>query len=297
MPLQKIQGHTYYYPNSTNIGVLRSKSGLSLLIDAGIDSSAGRGLAQALDAEGLKAKYVVLTHAHPDHFGAVKWLKEQFTGLIRYASEGEALWMMHPHLESQAMYGATPLKELENRFLKGPKIEIDEFLKPGVTEIGDKRLEIFPLPGHTYDQLGVLTGDSVLFAGDSLFSEEIMLKYGFPFLLDIERQLETIERIRKIEADYVVLSHADQVYSSIYDLCDQNKSRIEDFLEKILKLCDQPMTREDVTEQILLATGMEVDVSRYQMTFATVGAFISYLANGELIAKSIIGGKCYFYRE
>lgn len=297
MTLTKIHGYTYYYPAATNIGIFRFKNGMALLIDAGIDSTAGRGLAHALEGEGLKPKYLIVTHAHPDHFGAAKWLKEQFTGLLRYTSAGEALWMKYPHLESQALYGANPLRELENRFLKGPAVEIDDVLVTGETEIGEKRFQIIPLPGHTYDQIGVLTGDSVLFAGDSLFSEEIMAKYGFPFLLDVEHQLLTLERLAKLEAEYIILSHATQVYSSITSLCEENKARIEQYLALILDWCNQPLTREDVTEQILNASQMEVDVAQYHMTFATAGAFLSYLSNRKELAKSVIGGKCYFYRE
>ncbi|MHB1653721.1 MAG: MBL fold metallo-hydrolase [Desulfitobacteriaceae bacterium] len=295
--LQKINGHTYYYPGPTNIGVVRYKNGMALLVDVGIDSTAGRALAQVVEGEGLKPKYVILTHAHPDHFGAVKWLKEQFTGLLRYASEEEALYMKFNRLEGQALYGASPLRELEGRFLRGPVVEVDTFLQAGAVEIGDKRFEIIPLPGHTYAQIGILTGDGVLFAGDSLFSEQTMEKYGFPFLLDVEQQLMTLERLRGLEVSAVVLSHAPQIYSSITSLCNQNKGRIEEYLEKVLDWCNQPLTREDVTEQVLLTAKMEVDVPQYHMTLATVGAFLSYLANRKDLEKSVISGKCYYYRE
>lgn len=297
MSLLKIQGHTYYYPSATNVGVVRYKNGMALLIDAGIDSTAGKGLAQALEAESLKPKYIVITHAHPDHFGAVKWLKEQYTGLIRYASEGEALWLTHPLLESRALFGAHPLKELEGRFLKGPQIEVDMFLDEGETEIGDKRFQLISLPGHTYNQIGIITSDSVLFAGDSLFSEEIMDKYSFPFILDVEQQLNTINRLNELKVEHVVLSHAPKVYTSISNLCAKNKERIENYLEEILEWCSQPLSREDVTEKILTLTEMDVDIARYHMTFATVGAFLAYLANCKNLEKTVISGKCYYYRE
>lgn len=295
--LVKIVGHTYYYPAPTNVGVIRYKNGMALFVDAGIDSTAGRALAQTVEAEGLKPKYVVITHAHPDHYGAVKWLKEQYTGLLRYAGKEEALYMKHNQLEGQALFGANPLRELQGRFLKGPAIEIDIYIQEGEVEIGDKSFKIIPLPGHTYAQIGILTGDGVLFAGDSLFSEQIMDKYSFPFLLDVESQLETLERLQGLEVAAVVLSHASEVYTSIKDLCAQNKTRIEEYLTKILEWCSQPLTREDVTEQILIAAGMEVDVPQYHMTFATAGAFLSYLSNRKILEKSVISGKCYYYRE
>lgn len=295
--LEKIIGHTYYYSGPTNVGVIRYKNGMALLVDAGIDSTAGRALAQAVEAEGLKPKYVIITHAHPDHYGAVKWLKEQYTGLLRYANEEEALYLKHNQLEGEALYGASPLRELQGRFLKGPSIEVDSFIQEGEVELGDKRFTIVPLAGHTYAQIGVLTGDGVLFAGDSLFSEQIMDKYGFPFLLDVELQLETIERLQALEVSAVVLSHAPQIYTLIKDLCAQNKARIEEYLAKILEWCNQPLTREDVTEQIILASGMDVDIPQYYMTLATTGAFLSYLANRKAIEKSVISGKCYYYRE
>ncbi|MDI6879893.1 MAG: MBL fold metallo-hydrolase [Desulfitobacteriaceae bacterium] len=295
--LQKVNGQTYYCPGPTNIGVVRYKNGMALLVDAGIDSTAGRGLAQALEAEGLKPKYLILTHAHPDHFGAAKWLKEQYTGLLRYASGEEAMYMKYHRLESEALYGASPLRELEGRFLKGPAIEVENFLKPGVVELGEKRFQIIALPGHTFHQIGVLTGDGVLFAGDSLFSEAIMEKYAFPFLLDVEAELQTLKNLEELEVQAVVLSHGKEPYSSIKELCAKNRERIEEYLEMIGDGCNQPLTREDVTEQILLAAGTEADIPGYHMAFATAGAFLSYLANRHELEKSIVGGKCYFYKE
>ncbi|CAA7602290.1 Metallo-beta-lactamase superfamily [Acididesulfobacillus acetoxydans] len=294
--LEKINGHTYYCPGATNVGVVRYKNGMVLLIDAGIDSAAGRAVAQALEAEHLKAKYVLLTHAHPDHFGAVKFLKEQYTGLERYASAGEAIYLTNNLLESRALFGASPLRELEGRFHKGPVLALEGTVPEGEVEFGDKRYRIIPLPGHTYDQIGVLTGDGVLFAGDSLFSEEIMAKYGFPFLLDVEQQLQTLERLSAQEVSAVVLSHASQVYSSIQTLCAQNKARIDEYLMKIQKWCDQPLTREEVTEQIIVSAALDPDIAQYQMTFATAGAFLSYLAKAKALEKSVISGKCYYYR-
>lgn len=295
--LQKINGQTYYYPGPTNVGVVRYKNGMAVLVDAGIDSTAGRGLAQALEAEGLKPKYLILTHAHPDHFGAAKWLKEQYTGLLRYASAEEAIYMKHNLLESQALYGASPLRELEGRFLKGPAIDVEEFLLPGEVELGDRRFRIISLPGHTFAQIGVLTGDGVLFAGDSLFSEGIMEKYAFPFLLDIEAELQTLKALEELEVQAVVLSHAKEPYTSIKELCAKNRERINEYLERIINWCGQPLTREDVTGQILLEAGVEAEIPEYHMAFATAGAFLSYLANRHELEKSIIGGKCYFYRE
>lgn len=297
MSLMKLQGHSYYHKGPTNVGVVRYKNGMALLLDAGIDSTAARAIAQSVEEDGLKPKYLVLTHAHPDHFGGAKWLKEQYTGLLRYASEGEALGLKYPRLESQALFGAQPLRELEGRALKGPKVEVDEIIKPGERDFGDKKFEIIPLPGHTYDQIGILTGDGVLFAGDSLFSEEIMAKYPFPFLLDIEAQLNTIDVLDQMAAEQVVLSHAEKVYASIHPLCQANKSRIEEHLTKIRDWCSQPLSREDVAEQVIQQGGTEPGIGEYYMTYATIGAFLSYLANCGELGKSVIGGKLYFYQE
>ena len=297
MALTKIQGHTYYYPGATNVGVVRFKNGMALLVDAGIDATAGRALAQAVEAEGLKPKYLIVTHAHPDHFGAAKWLREQYTGLSHYAPPGEVPFLEHPRLEGQALFGASPLQELEGRFLKGPAMPVDVVMPEGELEIGDKRFTIISLPGHTYGQVGVLSGDGVLFAGDSLFSEEIMTKYGFPFLLDVEQQLATLEKLAALNPPYVLLAHANGVVTGVRKLCEQNRARIDEYLTKILEWCDQPLTREDLTEQVIMDSHMEVDVAQYQMTWATVGAFLAYLANRDQLAKSIIGGKLYFYRE
>lgn len=297
MKLVKIQGHSSYYSGATNVGVVRYKNGFSLIIDAGIDAAAGKNLAQALEDEGLKPKYVLVTHAHPDHFGAVKWLKEQYTGLQRYSSAGEAVYLANPGLATRMLYGAAPVKELESRYLQGPATDIDIILTEGDIEIGDKKFSTVYLPGHTHDQIGIISADGVLFAGDSLFSTEIIEKYAFPYLVDIEAQLQTIAKLSALDVQYTLLSHAKEVITNLPQLCEQNKHQIEHYNAKILEWCNQPLTREDIAEMILTETGREADLGRYYMTYSTTGAFLAYLANKQALAKSVIGGKCYFYRD
>jgi len=295
--LQKIQGHTYYFPAPTNVGVIRNKSGMVLMVDVGIDSTAGRAAVEAIEAEGLKPKYVIVTHYHPDHSGALKWLKDHYPGVESYASGPDALMMANPYLNAEILYGAAPLRQLESRYLKGPAVNVDRSVEAGPLEIGDKKYQIIELPGHADGQIGILTSDAVLFIGDALFSEETMAKYGFPYLIDIGKQLETIDTLAQMDAEYVVLAHASKVYPSIAELCKLNKERIEYFCEQILEWCNQPLTREDIAEKIIQMTGMEVDIRQYHLTLSTTGAFLSYLANRQDLSFEVIAGKCYFFRE
>ena len=79
--INKTEGRTYYISSATNVGVYRYRNGLCTLIDTGLDNTTGRKITQVLENNNLKVKYIVNTHAHPDHFGANNFIKENILAL------------------------------------------------------------------------------------------------------------------------------------------------------------------------------------------------------------------------
>ena len=106
-------------------------------------------LLNALD--GLKLKYILLTHGHFDHVGAVQELK-QATGAKVFAGEGEARGtQLHPLTPEQ----------------------VDEFYRDEQTiPVGQAEVKVFYTPGHSQGCVCLLCGD-VMFTGDTLFAGDI----------------------------------------------------------------------------------------------------------------------------
>ncbi len=133
-------------------------AGEAIVIDGGDDVPA---IAERLDAHGLRARYLVHTHAHVDHIGALEPLRERCGGAALLHPADRPLYAT---LAEQARWlgltGVTPTA------LDGDLAEGDRFV------VGELALEVLHTPGHTPGSTSfALTraGRTTLFTGDTLF--------------------------------------------------------------------------------------------------------------------------------
>lgn len=109
-------------------------------------------------------KYIILTHGHFDHIGAVKYLKEKTNAKI----------LIH-ELDSKML-----ISSVDNLsafvWLKQGRIvqeKADELIKDkDEYQIGNKVFSIIHTPGHTKGGICILF-DNFLFSGDTLFKESV----------------------------------------------------------------------------------------------------------------------------
>ncbi len=295
MELKKIRGRTYYIPAATNVGVYRYRNGLCTLVDTGINNTAGRKIIELLEDNNLKIKYIINTHAHPDHFGANNFIKEKYPGVQILTSYKEKLFMENSFLEQTVLYGAAAMPGLSARILKAQDTAVDLVVDEGITELDNKKFEIVSLEGHSIGQIGVATEDSVLFCGDAFFSEDKMDKYPFPFVFDLEAHLKTLEFLLGSNYECYMISHCDGPLDNPKPLIQKNIDNINHNLEIILDYLSQPLTREDLTELLIKKYDIDMNLSQYFITISSVGAFLTYLLEKQSINMDIIDGKMYFY--
>lgn len=127
------------------------------VIDPGGD---GEDIIKAVKAMEGRVKYILLTHGHMDHTGAVAMLKEEFEAPIYIQKQDEEL------IENGSyMFGPLTYKGIKVEFDKNVK-ENDEF------KIGESIIRCIETPGHTPGGVCYLAEDS-LFTGDTLFLRSI----------------------------------------------------------------------------------------------------------------------------
>ncbi len=299
MQLTKVNGNTYYIPAPTNIGVFQFKDKYTLLIDTGDNNQQSRKIADIIQDNNLSIKYIVNTHNHIDHAGGNMFLQEHYPGSLFYASENEKLFLENGYLFPMYIYGGNPVNELSRHFLKSKKLRVDEILIPGVCKVNDERFDIIPLPGHTRGQIGIGTRDRVGFLGDSLFSQEIITKYSFPFLFNIEDQLGSYKTIEELDYDWFVIGHAAQVYNlaEIKALVQFNRDNLEYYLAMALDLFTQPHTREELLEEICILAELQLDFKEYYFSLSTSAAIITYLHDQGDLTCQLENGKLYYYKK
>jgi hydroxyacylglutathione hydrolase len=132
---------------ATNCYILKAGEEATVIDPGAEDERLLRALA------GHRLRYILLTHAHPDHLGGVPRLKREFPGasLLLHGADLEGLrWFL-------------------------PQLEPDGLLEEGTTlRLGKEELRVLHTPGHSPGSVVfMLTGDGRLFVGDLLFRDSI----------------------------------------------------------------------------------------------------------------------------
>ncbi len=114
---------------------------------------------EMLDAIGAKVKYILLTHCHGDHIGAVNELREKCGGTVLIHREDE------PGLKN-------PDTNLSNHIGMG-NVTIEDASRlneDDLIHVGDLEFKIIHTPGHTAGSISIYCEqEKLIFSGDTLF--------------------------------------------------------------------------------------------------------------------------------
>ena len=145
-----------YGVNCYIIGDENTKKGA--IIDPGEN---GEGILNLVKENGLEIEYIILTHSHGDHIGALEYLRKNFNcKVVAHIDEKELLNDADKNLT--AIMGMPEVA-----------IDADVYVKEGdELRLGDLNLKFYHTPGHTSGCMCVLVNDA-LFTGDTLFAGSI----------------------------------------------------------------------------------------------------------------------------
>jgi hydroxyacylglutathione hydrolase len=147
-----------YGTNCYIVGSESTKSGM--IIDPGAEP---KNILNAVDTLGLSISWIVITHSHFDHIGALKAVKDA-TGAKFAIHEAEA------EGASQAL--AQVVGGILSRSITKP-VKPDKSLEDGdVLDAGDLHFTVLHTPGHSRGGIS-LVGHGVVFSGDTLFNSGI----------------------------------------------------------------------------------------------------------------------------
>ncbi len=266
---------TYYIPNATNIGFYLEDENNVWIIDTGIDADTGKKILRLTDEKGWKVKGIINTHSHADHMGGNNLIVSR-TGCKVLAHKTEKGICEHTLLNTTAVYGGFPHNEIRTKFFYSKPTE-------GVLEVADNLpagLEIFPLPGHTFDMIGIKTPDNVYFLADSLVSNVTVTKYHVFYLYDIKSHYETLEFLKNLndEAKGAVFipSHCERM-EDILELTEMNKAKVDEIKDLVLNLCETPTTLEKIVKSVFDHYELKMNHSQHTLLTSTLRSFLSYL--------------------
>jgi len=168
--------------------IVDEHSKATLLVDPGDEPDE---IIDVINENNLKIKYIICTHAHFDHVGAVSDIKQKTGAPIII------------HHDEQEIYAGTR----EQAALWG--FELGEFPVPDILvsegdmlEIGSLKFKIIHTPGHTPGSICLL-GKEILITGDTIFAgsvgrtdlhggDMLQLKNSFKRLISLSEEIKIL---------------------------------------------------------------------------------------------------------
>jgi cyclase len=145
----------------------------------------------------VPVRYVINTHYHADH----TWGNCFFPGATIIGSQ-----LCYELLEVKGMHSLDSVKQ-QNSTFRHVKIVLPQitFTEGSLNlRVGKKNLSLFPLPGHSHDNVAILVEeDRVLFSGDACMP--------IPYIVDgdYEELVASLKKVGKMGLENVVQGHGD----------------------------------------------------------------------------------------
>lgn len=265
---------SYYIQSPAKIGLVQLSETDVCLIDSGSDKEAGRKVRQLLDARGWRLAAIYNTHSNADHIGGNRYLQNQ-TGCRIYAPGVECDFTRHPILEPSFLYGGYPCRDLRHKFLLAQESGAEALTADRLPE----GFEMIPLPGHFFDMAGFRTPDGVVYLADCLSSRETLDKYQIGFLYDAVAYLDTLEKVKAMEARLFVPAHAEAA-EDVSALAQYNIDKVLEIRDKLAALCREPLGFEDILQRLFTDYGLAMNFEQYVLVGSTVRSYLSWMKDG-----------------
>ena len=289
--IKHLKGNTYYLQCFSNIGIYHLGNGEVILIDTGDHKKSVTDLYNALEERHWRVKAIFNTHSHLDHIAGNRFFKEKY-GCKAYASEMEQFYGEHPQIDVAEIFMSVPIKINQSSLLNNPGMETGLLTE----DILPEGFEIKPLPGHTFNMIGIKTPDDVWFTGDAVLAKMIYESYKIPFFFEINKSIETCEMLAEMKASFFVPSHDAPYENNIRELALYNADKLREIKEYIFSVCDG-RTLEGILQKADEDMKLNYNLEKYARVLFTIRAFLQSLISDGRINADIKDGRLVYRVE
>ena len=195
-----------------------------------------RELLAFVQERGLRVPYVINTHSHADHANGSYLFEE--TDLVAHQLCREIL-RKHGERVLEEAKAETP--EVADVQLRLPSIAFDQ---EAILHLGDRTLQLIPLPGHTSDSIGVyVQEDKILFAGDAVMP--------VPYIVEGDRaaMIDSLRVIGQLGLENIVQGHGEVILrGEVEEALKTSILYLETIYEKVKEVVEAGAPPESVAE-------------------------------------------------
>ena len=203
------------------------------LIDCGVAGSE-HAIFEYLRSTGRTPEEIatlVLTHAHPDHIGAARAIK-QATGCTVAAHRADQPWIEH----TEQQFRDRPIPNFQA--LVGGSVAVDRALEDGdfLKLDNDLQLDVLHTPGHSRGSIALwLARDRALFSGDA-----VPRPGEVPIYEDAVASARSMQRLRALAGIRVLLSSWDEPRTGeqAYQALDEGLAYLQRVHERVITVAE-----------------------------------------------------------
>ncbi len=299
MKLSNILGNTFYILGGTNTGIYVFKDNTALMIDPGISGLRTNKIVELLNKNNIDLKFIIITHEHDDHYSASYELKQHYDDLQIISSKYAKIYIENQELFCKYIMGGKSNVIMDSKFKNRHKgnIKIDKCVKEGELSIKEVNFEIINFEGHTPGSIGILTDDKVLFVGDLLVGEEMLSKYDFLFLFDVEKQIKSLNKLKEIDFEYIVVAHSRQIISKeeSMQLIKLHEEAIQKYKNQVLDNLKQQIGIETLLQKIIKQNKLSHNYKEYHFLKSSLISLMSYLIDLNEVTYLLNEGELLYY--
>lgn len=239
------------------------------IVDTGVGLPNSKANWEALLAGPFKAKpvtRVIVTHYHPDHLGMAGWLCRKFnvpleitrteyllartlTLDVRDAPPDEAVAFSIRAGWSEEQVAAMKAKAWGNfgKIISKMPSGFKRLKDGDVLTIGARQWQVVVGRGHAPEH-ACLVSDGLMISGDQVLpriTSNVSVYPTEPYADPLADWLESIERLRAIPADVLVLPAHNEPFFGLHTRLDQLAADHHGKLEKLEAFCETPRTAVD----------------------------------------------------
>ncbi len=286
--LIKVGEHTYYIDCPSIIGIYKYNENDVCLIDSGSDISAGKKVLRAVNDKNWNVKMIFNTHSHADHLGGNKYIQDR-TGCKIYYRGVDISFIQNTILQASFISNSYPLEPLKHKFFLAQPSNAE----PATNDTLPPGLEMIELDGHAFSMTGFRTCDNIYFIADAVSSEAAIKKYQITFLYDIEKHLNTLDKICNLDGNIYIPSHVGQI-KDIASLVKINKEKIFEIMDLIKEILINPHTLEDLLQTVFNHYNLIMDIKQYALIKSTVTSYLAYMHRHEIIDYFLENNKLFW---